>query len=180
MAGWAAEPARRLRRCRPGPPGRGGVSANVRELRRRPRRIAGCGGRGRERPFPVVGLRPRPDDHMTFDSGPRLVGIRAVIFDMDGVLVDSEPLWREMEREVAGRLGIELADADLDASTGVRVGDVVRGWHDRWPWDRPPVEDVAREMLDGVGAAVRDRGAALPGAVTAVRSVAGLGPATAL
>jgi phosphoglycolate phosphatase-like HAD superfamily hydrolase len=37
---------------------------------------------------------------------------RAVVFDMDGVLVDSEPLWHEAEIEVFGRHGIALTSAD--------------------------------------------------------------------
>jgi sugar-phosphatase len=106
--------------------------------------------------------------------------VEAVVFDMDGVLVDSEPLWREVEREVARGLGFELTDTDLEATTGVRIGEVVRGWHDRWPWERPPVEDVARSVVDGVGAAVRDRGAVLPGAVEAVRYARGVGVRVAL
>jgi HAD superfamily hydrolase (TIGR01509 family) len=32
-------------------------------------------------------------------------GLQAVLFDMDGLLVDSEPIWFEVEREVMARLG---------------------------------------------------------------------------
>ena len=38
--------------------------------------------------------------------------LRAVLFDMDGLLVDSEPLWFEAERSVMSRLGGTWAPAD--------------------------------------------------------------------
>ena len=34
--------------------------------------------------------------------------MHAVIFDMDGLLIDSEPLWREAEIEVFGTVGVSL------------------------------------------------------------------------
>jgi sugar-phosphatase len=55
--------------------------------------------------------------------------IEAVVFDMDGVLLDSEPLWRAVEVEVFGSVGIELTERDLLRTMGVRIADVVRLWH---------------------------------------------------
>jgi HAD superfamily hydrolase (TIGR01509 family) len=44
--------------------------------------------------------------------------LRAVLFDMDGLLVDSEPLWFVVEREVAERLGAPWGEADQEALIG--------------------------------------------------------------
>lgn len=55
---------------------------------------------------------------------------RAVIFDMDGVLVDSEPIYREAARLEAADLGFTLTDADLDRFTGLaaeRMWSELRG-----------------------------------------------------
>jgi HAD superfamily hydrolase (TIGR01509 family) len=41
-----------------------------------------------------------------------MTGIAAVLFDMDGLLVDTEPLWFEVETEVMSRLGGEWSPAD--------------------------------------------------------------------
>ncbi|MGH3156828.1 MAG: HAD hydrolase-like protein, partial [Streptosporangiaceae bacterium] len=38
--------------------------------------------------------------------------LQAVLFDMDGLLVDTEPLWFEVETEVMARLGGEWGSAD--------------------------------------------------------------------
>jgi beta-phosphoglucomutase-like phosphatase (HAD superfamily) len=101
--------------------------------------------------------------------------IGAVVFDMDGVLIDSEPLWREVERDVAATVGVALTDAELVDTMGVRIQDVVGSWHQRSPWESPPVEEIVERVSAGVERAVGDRGAVLPGAVEAVEYAAGLG-----
>jgi HAD superfamily hydrolase (TIGR01509 family) len=101
--------------------------------------------------------------------------IEAVVFDMDGVLVDSEPIWRAVERKVFSRVGIEVTDEDLMATMGVRVADVVVGWHGRLPWDRPSRQEVAEAIVDGVARAIERNGALNEEAVRAVDHVAGLG-----
>ena len=43
---------------------------------------------------------------------------RAAIFDMDGLLLDTEPLWHDAERELLARHGDTFTDADMEASHG--------------------------------------------------------------
>lgn len=52
--------------------------------------------------------------------------IAAVIFDMDGVLVDSEPMHVEAPRRVLGPLGIEYTDADNERFFGFTDPEVFR------------------------------------------------------
>jgi beta-phosphoglucomutase-like phosphatase (HAD superfamily) len=85
-------------------------------------------------------------------SSPR--PIEAVVFDMDGVLVDSEPIWRAVEREVFAGVGIDVTDEDLFETMGVRVADVVERWHRRHPWNEPSHEVVARSIVDRVAQAI--------------------------
>lgn len=49
-------------------------------------------------------------------------GLRAVLWDMDGTLVDSEKLWDISLRELARRLGGELTDATRAALVGSALG----------------------------------------------------------
>jgi len=45
-------------------------------------------------------------------------GLAAVAFDMDGLLVDTEPLWLETETEVMARLGAQWTPRDQEALLG--------------------------------------------------------------
>lgn len=94
--------------------------------------------------------------------------IRGCVFDMDGVLIDTEPVWRRVEREVFGRVGIHLTEEQLRETWGLRIEDLVehwyrtRGWKDVRP--RAVQHEIVREMIDHV----RSDGRPLPGAVEAV------------
>ena len=52
---------------------------------------------------------------------------------MDGLLIDTEPVWRTAEKEVFAELGVELTQADLLDTTGVRVDELVAAFLPRRP-----------------------------------------------
>lgn len=108
--------------------------------------------------------------------------IEAVVFDMDGVLLDSEPLWHEAEIEAFARVGLALEPVDCLRTMGMRVDAVVEYWLLRHPWDtrRYPVRAVADEILDGVVARIRERGRTLPGVDAGLAAVAARGVRRAL
>jgi len=54
--------------------------------------------------------------------------INAVIFDMDGVLINSEPLWREAEIAVFETIGLQLTDEMCSETTGLRLDEAVKYW----------------------------------------------------
>lgn len=94
--------------------------------------------------------------------------MRAVIFDMDGLLVDSEPLWVRAEIEVFGEVGVVLGEEDCALTKGLRTDDVIAYWHQRRPWDgRTPAEVEAR-LVARVAELVREEGRALPGVEDAI------------
>ena len=102
-------------------------------------------------------------------------GLRAVIFDMDGVLIDTEPVWRRVEIEVFGALGVVLTEADCRQTMGVRIDEVVAQWYQRRPWAGPAVSEVVEQVLTGVVDHVRAEGRPMEGAVEAVRLVRACG-----
>jgi HAD superfamily hydrolase (TIGR01509 family) len=106
--------------------------------------------------------------------------IHAVVFDMDGVLLDSEPLWRAVEREVFGRLGIEVTEEDLMKTMGVRIADVVEGWHRRHPWEGPSSAEVTEEIVDRVAETIEREGRLSDDAIDAIDYLRGLGLPLAL
>jgi mannitol-1-/sugar-/sorbitol-6-/2-deoxyglucose-6-phosphatase len=106
--------------------------------------------------------------------------IEAVVFDMDGVLLDSEPIWRRVEVEIFGRVGVELREEDLLQTMGVRIADVVRMWHERHPWDEPPVEAIADEIVERVARTIEEEGSLNAGTVEAIDRLGAHGLSLAL
>jgi HAD superfamily hydrolase (TIGR01509 family) len=58
---------------------------------------------------------------------------RAVLFDMDGLLLDSEPLWAESEAELLERHGDRLTAEDRMATHGRAMADSARVYAARLP-----------------------------------------------
>lgn len=54
--------------------------------------------------------------------------IQAVIFDMDGVLIDSEPLWRTAMIKGFTGIGIDFTENDCRKTTGMRFNEVIEHW----------------------------------------------------
>jgi len=57
-----------------------------------------------------------------------LTGIKAVIFDMDGVIIDSEPLWRKAMIQSFTEIGIPFSDEHCRITTGLRFKEVAEFW----------------------------------------------------
>lgn len=110
---------------------------------------------------------------------------RAFIFDMDGLLLDSEPLWRRAEIEAFGALGIALDDAACATTTGLRIDEVVTHWlsHPERSNDDARAADAGAlraRIVDRVIELVRAQGRLLPGARAALQSAADTGLPLAL
>jgi HAD superfamily hydrolase (TIGR01509 family) len=106
--------------------------------------------------------------------------INAVIFDMDGLLLDSEPFWQEAEIEVFGRLGIALTREHCMEFMGVRIGEVVAHRFRENPWATKTPQEVQDEIVEQVEQLVLDRGTPLPGVHEAIAFVRSKGIPCAL
>jgi len=100
--------------------------------------------------------------------------LEAAIFDMDGLLLESESLWRRAEGEAVSRLGLPLTDSDFEQTMGVRMRDVARIWFDRFPWDGPSPDEVADQVIDRVIELVAES-QPLPGVIEALEACAAHG-----
>ncbi|MCB9595510.1 MAG: hexitol phosphatase HxpB [Sandaracinaceae bacterium] len=89
--------------------------------------------------------------------------MQAAIFDMDGLLIDSEPLWRAAEIEVFATVGLHLTDAQCEETTGLRIDEVVAVRHAEAPWTDPPQARIVERIVDRLIALVSERGEPLPG-----------------
>jgi HAD superfamily hydrolase (TIGR01509 family) len=75
--------------------------------------------------------------------------LEAVLFDMDGLLVDTEPLWFETEAEVMDRLGGPWTRADQEQLLGGSMANTVGYLLAKATRPAPP-DEVARWMMEGM------------------------------
>ena len=101
--------------------------------------------------------------------------MKAAIFDMDGLIIDSEPLWRLAERAAFARVGLELSDDDCRRTTGLRSDEVVGYWFTRHPWSGVSREDLVRDLESRVAHLIATNGRALPGVHRALDLLSGAG-----
>jgi beta-phosphoglucomutase-like phosphatase (HAD superfamily) len=101
--------------------------------------------------------------------------IQAVIFDMDGLLIDSEPIWQETEVALFRSVGIPVTLAMSTQTMGLRSDEVVRYWHHRYPWKTPSQTSVATDLIDRMVMALEAADIAMPGVQEAFAVVAAAG-----
>ena len=89
--------------------------------------------------------------------------IQAVIFDMDGLLINSEPFWKAVEIEVFATVGIELTEAMCMDTVGLRIDEVVAYWHEKQPWNAPSQKEIENQIVDKMIERITNEGEALPG-----------------
>ncbi len=93
---------------------------------------------------------------------------RACVFDMDGVLIDTEPVWRQVERDVFARVGVALTDDQLRDTWGMRIEEVVEHWYQQRPWNGIRPQAVQREIIREMVEYVRRDGVPMVGALEAI------------
>ena len=75
---------------------------------------------------------------------------KAVIFDMDGVLVDSEKLWKQAEKEVFSSLGVNVTDEDSEVTKSMTTTEVSEFWFNKFPWQSKSLETVEQMVVSRV------------------------------
>jgi HAD superfamily hydrolase (TIGR01509 family) len=100
----------------------------------------------------------------------RAASPHAVIFDMDGVLVDSEPIHVEAMRAVLGPLGVEYTDEENEAFFGFTDPEVFAVLRERHAL-APTVEDLTALRTDVLVCMMRERSAPMAGVPDTLRAL---------
>lgn len=99
----------------------------------------------------------------------------ALVFDMDGVLTDTESLWDEVRRGLASDAGVPWPDEATAAMMGMSTPEWSAYLVDTVGLPGPPTR-VAEQVVDAMAARYHQKLPTMPGAVGAVRRVAALLP----
>lgn len=75
---------------------------------------------------------------------------KAVIFDMDGVLIDSEPFWHKAEIEIFGKDGATLTEDMCVTQQGVKCLHVMQHWKELFPFLTRTAEEYAKLVEQSV------------------------------
>jgi sugar-phosphatase len=99
----------------------------------------------------------------------QLIDFEAVIFDMDGVIIDSEPLWKIAMEEVFSRLGSRLKKEDFQKTVGLRIDEVIHYWNIKEHWGISDESEVEEAIIIKMERLIAAKPAALEGVVDTLK-----------
>ena len=89
--------------------------------------------------------------------------LNTVIFDMDGLLIDSEPLWNEAATTIFSAYGIHLTPQQYATTTGMRTKEFIHRW---FSYFNIPINDsgaIENDIIEKVIELVVVKGRPMPG-----------------
>ena len=95
--------------------------------------------------------------------------IKAVIYDMDGVIIDSEPLWREALIHCFNKVGFDFTQDKCRVTQGMRLIEVVEYWYAHQPWKGKTIKEVEQAILQKVTELIIEKGKAMDGVIESIQ-----------
>lgn len=94
--------------------------------------------------------------------------IKAVIFDMDGLLIDTEPHWQSTEKEIFKELGIEITRDMQVATFGLRCDEQIDYWYSYRPWKNVSKNEIEDRFIDRMILYYKEKAVLMKGAAEAL------------
>lgn len=91
--------------------------------------------------------------------------LKALIFDMDGVIIDSEPLWRKAMITGFTEIGLDFTEDDCRKTTGMRFKEVVEYWLNFYQLNNISVKQIEDRVLGILIELIQTEGKAISGAL---------------
>jgi len=82
---------------------------------------------------------------------------------MDGLLIDSEPLWYEAAQECLSKFGMNIGEEQYVETTGLRTKEFLQHWFGVYNIDHAHIPTAEKEITDLVIAKVMDSGTMMEG-----------------
>jgi sugar-phosphatase len=89
--------------------------------------------------------------------------IKAVIFDMDGLLVDSEPLWKRTVAKAYKRIGIDITSVHHREMAGRTTLENAEYFYSRHPWQGPTPQELADSIINDMLVLMKSESRLMPG-----------------
>ena len=84
--------------------------------------------------------------------------IKKIIFDMDGILIDSVPLWRRAKKEVFDDLNFELTEKQQNETMGYSIEETVAHWFSLNSFDNVSQREVVEKIQSRVIELIKKEG----------------------
>jgi mannitol-1-/sugar-/sorbitol-6-/2-deoxyglucose-6-phosphatase len=84
--------------------------------------------------------------------------IKAAIFDMDGLLINSEPLWQDAEIETFKKVGVNLTRVMCRQAMGLKLNQAIEYWYRQYPWQGMTKKELAGELIKNVSVLIKEKG----------------------
>jgi HAD superfamily hydrolase (TIGR01509 family) len=91
--------------------------------------------------------------------------MQAAIFDMDGTLIDSEPMWKEAEKQVFSSVGVEVTNEHSSQTASMTTREVTEFWYHLYPWSGKSLDQVENEVVDRVAKLISLEGTPMEGVI---------------
>jgi sugar-phosphatase len=101
--------------------------------------------------------------------------ITTAIFDMDGLLIDSEPLWYESALESMNKFGVHINQEEYYQTTGLRTKEFLQHWFSVFNIDHAIISETEVDITHRVIEKVRASGVSMEGAIEAIELTQRLG-----
>ena len=92
----------------------------------------------------------------------------AVIFDMDGVLIDSEPLWKIAMEKTFHMVGCGITKEDFQHTVGLRIDEVVEYWFNEVGWEKYTAKEVEEQIVVSMIKLIQENGSPLLGVIKTI------------
>lgn len=89
--------------------------------------------------------------------------MNTVIFDMDGLLIDSEPLWQEAANEIFSINNVSISKEEYDKTTGLRTAEFLEYWFNHFSIDKSLIPAWDKLIVDAVIDKVKTKGVIMNG-----------------
>lgn len=96
--------------------------------------------------------------------------IENIIFDMDGIIIDSEQFWRKADISAFAKVGIEISPEEAQKAAGLRIDDLVYHRQMSYGFSDEIAKNLIRDIFDNAKSMINESGQAKPGVYQAIET----------